>query len=118
MQVPVQVAPLGFWQQIMPALVLFVIGLLGALGLVVRAYAMKLIAQLQVNKISSDNAADSAQAATTIAASNALALATHTSQSAAKLDTIITQTNGINEKLTQTVADQQKKIEDLTNGKA
>ena len=115
---------LTFMQQIMPYLVMFVIGLLGALGLVVKAYAEKLIAQLQVNKAAGEkaaaiaqSAADSAQASVTVAASTARALADHNVQATAKLDTIIEQTNGINQALTAQVAAQQKTIDGLTNGK-
>ena len=115
---------LTFMQQIMPYLVMFVIGLLGALGLVVKAYAEKLIAQLQVNKAAGEKAAeiaqaaaDSAQASVTVAASTARALADHNVQATKKLDTIIEQTNGINNALTAQVAAQQKTIDGLTNGK-
>ena len=115
---------LTFMQQIMPYLVMFVIGLLGALGLVVKAYAEKLIAQLQVNKAAGEkaaeiaqSAADSAQASVTVAASTARALADHNVQATKKLDTIIEQTNGINNALTAQVAAQQKTIDGLTNGK-
>ena len=48
----------------------------------------------------------------------ARALADHNVQASAKLDTIIEQTNGINQALTKTVADQQKQISDLTSKQA
>jgi hypothetical protein len=99
----------------MPYLVMLCVTVITCLIGIVKVYADKLITQLQANKASTDEATDAAKATTTIAASNAIALGVHTSQAAAKLDTIIQQTNGINEKLTQTVADQQKKIEDLTS---
>ena len=117
MQVPA--APqLTFMQQVMPYLVMFVIGLLGALGLVVKAYAEKLIKQMQINKTATDDANNSAQAAAHLAASSVIAVASHNKQATAKLDTIIEQTNGINNALTAQVAAQQKQITDLTNGKA
>ena len=109
---------LTFMQQIMPYLVMLCVTVITCLIGVVKVYADKLIAQLQANKEAAQAAADSATAASTLAAHTAVAVADHNVQASAKLDTIIKQTNGINEKLNQTVADQQKQISDLTSKQA
>lgn len=125
MQVPVTVPQQTFLQQIMPYLVMLCVTVITCLIGVVKVYADKLIAQLQANKVAGEkaaevaqSAADSAQASVTVAASTARALADHNVQASAKLDTIIEQTNGINQALTKTVADQQKQISDLTSKQA
>ena len=109
----------------MPYLVMLCVTVITCLIGVVKVYADKLIAQLQANKVAGEkaaevaqSAADSAQASVTVAASTARALADHNVQASAKLDTIIEQTNGINQALTKTVADQQKQISDLTSKQA
>ena len=115
----------SFTQQVMPYLVMLAITLVVTLIGVIKAYGDKLIAQLKLNKAVGQDAADSAKAALTVSASNALALAAHTSDVNAKLETITDQTNGINlalnDKLTtqatQIVA-QAKEISDLKTTQA
>ena len=51
--------------------------------------------------------------ASTLAASSALALAAHNETVTKKLNTIVDQTNGINEALSTTIASQKKEINDL-----
>ncbi len=108
-------APQTFVQQLMPYLVMLCVTVITCLIGLVKVYADKLIAQLQANKQATEEAGDSAKAAVTISASNALALANHASVSGAKLDAIVEQTNGINQALTAQVADQKQQISNLTN---
>jgi hypothetical protein len=61
-------------------------------------------------KVSQEAVVVEAQAATTIAASNALALADHQREVGTKLDTIAKQTNGINQRLNTTVESQKAVI--------
>lgn len=112
-QIPVQ--PLTWQQQIMPYLVMLCVTIITSLIAVVKVYADKLILQLKANKDATQSAADSANAASTLAASTAIAVAQHNTQASRKLDTIIQQTNGVNEKLQTHIEDQQKVIEKLTS---
>lgn len=97
----------------MPYLVMLCVTVITCLIGIVKVYADKLIAQLQANKTSTDEATDAAKAASTISASTSLALAAHAKASSEKLDTIAEQTNGITGALTTQVAAQQKTIETL-----
>ena len=113
MQTPVTTVPQTWLQQIMPYLVMLSITVITALIGVVKVYADKLVAQLKDNKSAAQDAATSAQAASTLAASSALALAAHNQTVTTKLDTIVDQTNGINEALSATIAKQKKEISDF-----
>jgi Tfp pilus assembly protein PilV len=93
-QAPVAVVPQTFMQQIMPTLVVFVIGLLGALGLVIRAYVNKLVAQLQVNHATSLEAAANAKSAAADAKTAADDVKEHAQQASEKLNSIEGKVNG------------------------
>jgi hypothetical protein len=103
-----------FMQQVMPYLVLFIIGLLSALGLVIKAWATKLANQLQANHAVAVEAAKDANLAAT-------AVVAHNASATEKLDNIEQKVNGTISTLTSTVnrqvadalADKDKQIADL-----
>jgi hypothetical protein len=75
-------------QQAMPYILAFVAVLFGALGLIVKAFAEKIVRQLQVNHDANAAAAKSTDA---------------------KVETVIVQTNGMNQKL-QAHVDAQREV--------
>jgi hypothetical protein len=108
-----QAPQLTFVQQIMPYLVIFVIGLLGALGLVIKAYATKLVNQLQANQKATTDAATAASSAALTSAEAQKAVADHNAEAMSKLDTVIQQTNGINTAVETRAAGLQAQVNEL-----